>query len=321
MTYFFIFVISFIIVFLITPTIRYIGLKFYAIDRKNHRKIHKKIVTKLGGLAIYFGFLGGLIIAAVFDIDFFKVHIFQIMGLIICSTLMLILGMYDDFQVSKALQKLVIQIMISLLLIKIGFSLQRIIIPGLIDINLGILSVPLTILWLIGITNAINLIDGLDGLAAGIVSIAALFFCLYGFFLKENFVLFSSLALMGANLAFLKYNFYPAKIFMGDTGSLFLGFIIGALAIYRASPEDSNNLFFLPAVLVLLFPIMDIVFAFIRRILRKQHIFRSDFSHIHHFFIKLGFKQVQIVKRFYFMTFCLGVASLVIIYAYLSQVN
>ena len=180
MIYFFIFAISFIIVFLITPTIRYIGLKFYAIDKRNHRKIHKKIVTKLGGLAIYFGFLGGLLIAPVFDIVFFKVHIFKIMGLIICSTLMLILGMYDDFHGSKALQKLVIQILISLLLIKIGFSLQRIIIPGLIDINLGILSVPLTILWLIGITNAINLIDGLDGLAAGIVAIAALFFCLYG---------------------------------------------------------------------------------------------------------------------------------------------
>jgi len=238
------------------------------------------------------------------------------MGLIICSTLMLILGMYDDFHGSKALQKLVIQIMISLLLIKIGFSLQRIVIPGLIDINLGILSVPLTILWLIGITNAINLIDGLDGLAAGIISIAALFFCLYGFFLKENFVLFSSLALMGANLAFLKYNFYPAKIFMGDTGSLFLGFIIGALAIYRARPEDLNNLFFLPAVLVLLFPLADIVFAFVRRILRKQHIFNSDFSHIHHFFIKRGFNQVQTVKKLYFMTFCLGVASLVIVYSY-----
>jgi len=318
MIYFFIFAISFIIVFLITPNIRYVGLKFYAIDKKNHRKIHTKVITKLGGLAIYFGFLGGLLIAAIFAPDFLKVDISQIMGFIICSTLMLILGVYDDFQSSGAFTKLLIQTIIALLLIKIGFKLERIFIPGLIDINLGILSIPLTILWLVGITNAINLIDGLDGLAAGIVSIVSLFFCLYGFFLKENFVIFASLALMGANLAFLRYNFYPAKIFMGDTGSLFLGFAIASLGTYRPNSVNTNNVFFVPVAFILLLPIMDISFAVIRRILKKQHLLRGDFSHIHHFYIRLGFNQIQTVTRFYIMTFCLGIASLSIIYTYIA---
>lgn len=321
MIYFFIFAVSFIIVFLITPTIRYAGLRFSAIDKKNYRKLHKKVVTRLGGLAIYLGFLGGLIIIAIFDISFLKLHISQMGGLIICSTLMLMLGMYDDFQGSGALQKLIIQIMIAFLLVKIGFRLERIFIPNLIDINLGILSIPFTILWLVGITNAINLIDGLDGLAAGIVVIVSLFLCLYGILLKENFIIFISLALLGANLAFLKYNFYPAKIFMGDTGSLFLGFLIGGLAIYRSNPENLNNLFFLPVAFALLLPIMDTVIAIVRRIFKKQHIFRSDFCHIHHYFIKLGFNQVQAVKRFYLMTFCLGAASLAIIYIYLLHIS
>lgn len=317
MIYFFIFAVSFIIVYLITPNIRYAALRFYVIDKKNHRKIHNKVITKLGGLAIYFGFLGGLMIATVFEPGFLKADIFQIIGLIICSTLMLILGVYDDFQSSGAFTKLLIQTIIALLLIKIGFKLERIFIPGLMDINFGILSIPITVLWLLGITNAINLIDGLDGLAAGIVAIISLFFCLYGVFLKENFVIFTSLALMGSSLAFLKYNFHPAKIFMGDTGSLFLGFVIGCLGIYRSKLGNLNNPFFLPAAFTLLLPIMDIVLAVIRRLLRKQHVFSSDFCHIHHLYIKLGFNQIQTVKRFYIMTFCLGIASLSVIYTYL----
>ena len=310
MIYFFVLAVSFIIVYLITPNIRYLGLKFSVVDGKNHRKIHKKVITKLGGLAIYFGFLGGMIIVAVFNPVFFRVHILQIMGLIICASLILILGIYDDFQGSNAITKLFIQITVALVLIKIGFKLEKIYIPGLIDLNLGILSVPLTMLWLIGITNAINLIDGLDGLASGIIVIVSAFLCLYGFLFKQFFIVYTSLALIGANLAFLKYNFFPAKIFMGDTGSLFLGFIIGSLAIYRPGTEDLNNLLFLPSVIILILPIIDTFMAVIRRLARKQKIFTGDFSHLHHYYIKLGFSQIQTVTRFYLITIFLGCVSL-----------
>lgn len=317
MDYFFIFAFAFIVTFLCTPNIRYVALKLSVVDKKNNRKIHKKIVTKLGGVAIYLGFLIGILTIIFFDKLFFRTHILQIGGLIICSTLVLSLGIYDDFQGSGALIKFIIQAIVALLLVKIGFRLERIFIPGLINIKTGGLSVPLTILWLVGITNAINLIDGLDGLATGIVAIASAFFFLYGVLLKETFIAFFSLVLLGANLAFLRYNFYPAKIFLGDSGSLFLGFVMGSLAIYSSAPKGETNLFFPLAIIVLFLPILDTALAIIRRALRKQYIFASDASHIHHYYLKLGFGHPKVVIMFYLTTIFLGIASLLIIYAYL----
>ena len=161
--------------------------------------------------------------------------------------------------------------------------------------------------------HAINLIDGLDGLASGIVAITSFFFCLYGAFFNNKFVIFISLALLGANLAFLKYNFYPAKIFMGDTGSLFLGYVIASLAIHRGNPQNLDSPFFIPALILLSLPLMDTALAILRRVSRGQHIFRGDFSHIHHYYIKMGFTQPQVVERFCFITFCLGAISLFVL--------
>jgi len=310
--YFFILAISLIIVYLITPNIRYIALKFYVIDKVNHRKIHKKLVTKLGGLAIYAGFLGGLFIIVLFDINFFRSNFYPLAGLLICSSLMLLLGVYDDFQGSGALQKFIIQIIIAGLVIKSDFLLKGVSIPGIIDLKFGMFSIPLTIFWLVGITNSVNLIDGLDGLAAGLSGIAASFIFFSGLMTGDVFISYVALALAGACFAFLRYNFYPAKIFMGDTGSLFLGLIIGILALYRSNPASSSNTYFLPAVCVLFIPIVDTVFAIIRRLLRKQHIFKGDFSHVHHYFIKKGYSQSAAVIRFYLVTLGFGILALLI---------
>jgi UDP-GlcNAc:undecaprenyl-phosphate GlcNAc-1-phosphate transferase len=264
----------------------------------------------MGGLGIYLGFIGGIIVAFVFDNNHLLMRLPHLSGLIISSSLMLLLGIYDDIQGSNAQTKFMTQLIISLLFLKMGFVIDSIIIPNLINIKLGYWSIPITLLWLVGITNAINLIDGLDGLASGIVGITAVFLVIYGFLFNQPIVIYLSLALAGANLAFLRYNFYPAKIFMGDTGSLFLGFVIGGLAIYRHNDENLNSLLFLPIAFTLLLPIADAALAVFRRTLRKQHIFRSDFSHIHHYYIKLGFNQAKTVVRFYVMTFCLGLATL-----------
>ena len=313
MNYFFILAVSFIIVFLITPNIRYLALKFYAIDRINQRKIHKKVVTKLGGLAIYLGFLGGLCIIVLLDSIFFQIYHIPIVGILIGSTLVLILGIYDDFQGSSAILKFAIQLIISLLIIKSGFLLRGILIPGLINIKFGIFSIPITLLWLVGITNAVNLMDGLDGLAAGISGITLIFIFIFGLILNDNFIIYTSLALAGACFAFLKYNFYPAKIFMGDTGSLFLGLIIACLGAYQPLRYQLNP-YFIPVAILLFLPILDTTFAVARRIIRKKSIFSGDSSHIHHYFIKLGFNQVQTVIRFYLMTFIFGVISLSVLF-------
>ncbi len=309
MPYFFIVAVSFTIVFLITPVIRYLALKFYVIDKTGYRKIHKKVVTKLGGLAIYLGALGGFITIAVLDPGFFASYYFTILGLLIGVTLMLILGIYDDLQGSSALLKLVIQIIISLLIIKSGFLLKSISIPGLFCIEFGEFSVLLTLFWLVGITNAVNLMDGLDGLAAGVIGIAAFFICIFGLTLGDNFIIYVSLALAGASLAFLKYNFYPAKIFMGDTGSLFLGLIVACLAVYQPNSRQDNP-YFIPTLIILFLPILDTTLAIIRRILKKKNIFIGDASHVHHYFIKKGFNQPKTVGIFYLLTFILGVISL-----------
>lgn len=307
--YFFVISISFIIVFLITPSIRYLALKFYVIDKVNKRKIHKKVVTKLGGLAIYLGFIGSLFTIVIFDPNFFTGNFTLLMSLLIGSTLILILGIYDDFQGSGPILKFIVQLIISSLIIKSGFLLKSIFIGGLIRIELGAFSIPLTLLWLVGIINAVNLIDGLDGLASGISGIILFFTFIFGLILKDNFIIYVSLALTGACLAFLKYNFYPAKIFMGDTGSLFLGLTIASLAIYQPFAHPGNP-YFIPILILLFLPILDTTCAIGRRILRKKSIFSGDSSHIHHYLMKIGFNQAQTVARFYLMTFVLGIIAL-----------
>lgn len=313
MNYFFIIAVSFIIVFLITPNIRYTALKFYAIDKVGHRKIHKKLVTKLGGLAIYLGFLGGIFTLFIFDLSFFKINFYAFTSLLIGATLMLILGIYDDFQGSGAWIKFTIQAIVSLLVIRSGFILTNVFVPGLINLKFGIFSIPITLFWLVGITNAANLIDGLDGLAAGLIGIALLFISIFGLILKDNFTVCISLALSAASFSFLRYNFYPAKIFMGDTGSLFLGLVIACLGVFNPS-SHRNNFYFVPTAIVFFIPILDTFLAMARRLLRKQSIFSGDSSHIHHFFMKLGYNQAQTVIRFYLMTFVLGLISLVVLF-------
>jgi UDP-GlcNAc:undecaprenyl-phosphate GlcNAc-1-phosphate transferase len=297
------------------------ALRLSAVDKRNHRKIHNKLIAQLGGAAVYVGLLGGLAIVGVLVPEFFKSNISQLGGFIICATLMLMLGVYDDFQSTGALTKFTVQIIIACLLVQVGFRLENIFIPGLGDINFGILSIPVTILWLVGITNAFNLIDGLDGLATGLAAIIFLFFCLHGFLFKENFIVYVSLSLMGASIAFLMYNFYPAKIFLGDTGSLFLGFAIGALALYRGNAGGSNNLFFFPAVVIIFLPILDTAFAIMRRIMRRQYIFRGDNCHIHHYYIKQGYSQIQVVTGFYIVTFCFGIISLLTVCCYFFKIQ
>jgi len=225
------------------------------------------------------------------------------------STLVLILGIYDDLQGSSAVLKFIIQIVISLLIIKSGFYLSNISIPGVINIKFGIFSFPLTLLWIVGITNAVNLIDGLDGLAAGIIGIAASFIFIIALILKDSLVICVSLALAGACFAFLKYNFHPAKIFMGDTGSLFLGLIVACLGIYKPSLR-ADNIYFIPVAVILLLPIVDTTLAVIRRIMRKKNIFSGDASHIHHYLLRKKFNQAQVAVRFYLATFVLGCFSL-----------
>ena len=309
MIFFLIFAIALGVTFLITPTIRYVALKMAVIDKRNARKIHTRIVTRFGGLGIYFGFIFAMLSLFLVKFGIKGMDFTPLWAVVMASTMILILGMYDDARGADAKVKFFVQILAAFLLINCGFEIKMINVPWYGTLNMGIFSIPVTILWLVGVTNAINLIDGLDGLAAGIV-----FICLVGLFCKFLWLgmalpAFFAVALAGACLGFLRYNFPPAKIFMGDTGSMFLGFSIAALAIWT-SQKASTAVVLLVPLLGLGIPILDTVLAFIRRVLRRQNPFAADKEHLHHLLLNRKLTEKQAVFVLWGVTGLLNVFCL-----------
>lgn len=309
MIYFFVFSFSCAITFLITPTIRYIALKFSVIDKKDKRKIHSKIVTRFGGVGIYLGVVFAFLTLFSVKFGFENFDFSPFWAIIMAATLVFALGFYDDIKGADAKIKFFIQILSAFLLINSGFLVELISIPWAPPIHLGIFAIPVTILWLVGITNAINLIDGLDGLAAGIVLICSLGLLVK--FLITGLVLpaFFAVSLAGACLGFLRYNFSPAKIFMGDTGSMFLGFSLAALAIWT-SCKTNTEVGLLWSIICLGVPILDTFLAFSRRILRKKNPFSADKEHMHHLLLRKNLTERQVVYMLWGITLCLNIIAL-----------
>ncbi|MFH1309494.1 MAG: MraY family glycosyltransferase [Candidatus Omnitrophota bacterium] len=308
MTYLFIFMIACGITFLITPTIRYMALKFSVIDRRNARKIHTRIVTRFGGIGIYIGFIFAILSLFLMQFGVNSANSKPLWAIIMASTMILILGMYDDAKGADAKVKFFVQILATFLLINAGFKIDIVGNPWGDPLNLGIFSIPVTVLWMVGITNAINLIDGLDGLAVGIA-----FICAMGLFVKFLIVglvlpAFFAVSLAGACLGFLRYNFSPAKIFMGDTGSMFLGFSIAALAIWTGQKASTAVVLIVP-LLGLGVPVLDTILAFSRRIIRRQNPFTADKEHLHHLFLKTGLSEKQVVFVFWGITLFLNICA------------
>lgn len=309
MIYLLAFVVAFLSTYLLTPPVRSVALSFMIIDQTNHRKVHKKVITKLGGLAIFNGFVLAMIVSFFLEMHVLQSSLIPFIAIFISGVIILFLGIYDDVKGANAIVKFSVQIVSALILIKSGFLIDEIKTPFL-TVSFGEGSIFFTILWVLGITNAINLIDGVDGLAAGIVLIVSLglFAVLW---LKQSSVLgmVMCMALAGSCLGFLQYNFHPAKIFMGDTGSLFLGFIISALAI-ESSCKSVVTISLLVPIIALGIPIFDTTFVFFRRLSKFSHPFRADDSHIHHCLLRRGFSQVNVVWILYSITILLSVIGL-----------
>ncbi|MFH1645375.1 MAG: MraY family glycosyltransferase [Candidatus Omnitrophota bacterium] len=300
MTYLLIFITAVLTAFLLTPIIRSVALRFYIIDQKNRRKVHKKIITKLGGISIYLAFLLSMVLAFFMEHVLLSSAVYSFGIIFICGSVIFLLGIYDDIKGADAKVKFVTQIIVALLLIKSGFLLKELRTPfGIYD--LGGFSVPVTLLWIVGITNAVNLIDGLDGLAVGIVSIIAFFFFLISLSLGDGFSSFAFVALFGAGLGFLRYNFYPAKIFMGDTGSMFIGLIAAVLTL-RIVLNPGFSAGIVVPIIAFGLPIADTSLAVFRRLGRGQHVFTADDSHIHHWLLKKGFSHRRSVIIMYSVT-------------------
>lgn len=313
---------------LATPMVRWLASRFGAIDRPSDRKVHPKPTPTLGGLAIWLGVMAGLTVASfipAFD-DLFEISL-EPVGVGIAGTVIVALGAYDDLRGMAAPAKLAGQILAGGILILFGVQLVYFWLPGLGILSLSAdLAVPLTLLWVLAMVNAVNLIDGLDGLAAGVATIAAAAFFVYAFQSAEQLFagpspasLFSVLV-VGAAIGFLPYNFYPARIFMGDSGSLLLGLVLAAATISgvgeTTAPTNTDlAAFAIPVMiplLVLAVPFTDVVLAVIRRLRRGRAVFRPDKQHIHHRLLEIGHSHRAAVLLMYLWSLLLTASALAI---------
>ena len=314
---FFLIIGAYILTRIVTPFIILKALRWKLLDAPNGRKVHRYSKPRVGGLAMFFVYvliLGCYVLATKLIPAFssLKINIVTIYALILGSVLITFFGFLDDLFGIRAIYKLIIQILIAYLtasnIIGFGINVQEVsFLQGWIW-NFGIFTVPLTVCWIVFVMNAINLIDGLDGLAAGISGIAAFFLGVSAIFFgnfQTAMVLFILFAIL---MGFLRYNFNPAKVFMGDSGSLFLGYNISVLSILAVYNTPRVFVFTIP-LLLLGIPIYDVITSIYRRIKHKKPIFAADGQHVHHRIMALGFTHKQTVLVIYIESIFLAVAA------------
>ncbi len=304
--YLLVFAVSMLISYFLTPLIEKIALSIGAVDRPHERKVHKGIIPRLGGVAIYFSFLAALLL-------FIPLN-YEVFGIVLGATLILIMGIVDDIRHLPAGIKFAVQIVAALILIRFGVMIEFIGNPagGLINLSLW-LGVPLTLFWIVGATNTINFIDGLDGLAAGVSAISLFALGFYAYQAGQTQTTLICLALAGSTLGFLKHNFHPARIFMGDSGSMFLGFMLGAITVQGVMKSIVAVALLVPIVIMGV-PIFDTAFAIFRRYRSKQPLSLADKGHIHHRLLHRGFSHRQTVIIIYFWSILLSVVALTLRY-------
>lgn len=303
------FAVSFIITFITTPFVKRIAEKIGIVDKPDEaRRVHKKTTPLLGGLAMFYGFIVSVILFGFDDMN--------MRGMVLGALIILVVGIIDDAKQLSAKVKLPFQVLAAIILILHDVKIDVLSAPSFISssgvIELGFWSVPLTILWIVGVTNAVNLIDGLDGLAAGVSSIACMSLFCISLIVGEYEVALITAALTGCCFGFLPYNFNPAKIFMGDTGSTFLGFILGSISIMGLFKSYAVVSVAVP-FLVLGLPLFDTGFAIFRRMKAGKPIMSPDRDHLHHRVLDMGFSQKKTVGIIYLMCTVLGLCAVVLV--------
>ena len=303
------FALAYLVAFSVMPIIRVFAFKVNAVDiPKDKRRMHKRPIPLLGGIAIFIGFVVGVAcFAEIIEKEF--------LGILIGSLIIVVIGVLDDLYELSAIVKLLGQILAASVAIYFGARIRIFSHPfvmGTIPLDLSYLSVPATFVWIIIMTNAINLIDGLDGLAgsvSGISAIALLFLCV----VSGNTSMAAPLAAVaGGCFGFLPYNRHPAKIFMGDSGALFLGYILSTLSVTGLFRTYSITTYIVP-VIVLGVPIFDTSFAIIRRLASKEGIMHADRGHLHHRLIDMGFTQRETVTLLSSLTALLSLSAIVLV--------
>lgn len=284
-------------------------------DRLNDRKIHSNSkMPRLGGVGIAVSFILTIVILRYLQIDAFEVAYgsYSLKPIIIGATIIFLMGLFDDLIDLRALLKLALQAAAALIVMLAGYRFKYMIVPfGKGILNFGAFSYPLTFLWIVGITNAINLIDGIDGLAGGISGLVAMAFALFFMFTSNLLPAEICLALVGSLIGFLIFNLPPAKIFMGDSGSLFLGYVLAIIPLmsqYKGFQGSDIGVF--SAATVLSIPILDTLMAIYRRWRAHKSFFSADRKHLHHRLLDMGIRPPRILLLLYSLTIVLGLVSL-----------
>ncbi len=298
-----------------TPLVKALSVKVGAVDvPKDGRRMHNHPIPRMGGLAIFLGFMAAVLLFVPLDTEK--------RGMLLGAVIIVVLGMLDDRFALPAMPKFVVQIIAAVIAVMAGNRIDVLSNPNIFSANpvwqLGWLAYPVTVVWIVAITNSVNFIDGLDGLACGVSTISAATMLVIALLVREQDVLVSEqdvavmmAALVGACIGFLPYNFNPAKIFMGDTGSTFLGFIMAVVSV-QGMFKMYNIISFVVPFLMLGLPIFDECFAIIRRLTRGQSPMAPDRGHVHHRLIDMGFSQKQAVGVLYVISAILGLSAVVL---------
>lgn len=294
-----------LISFVLTPVVKALAPKFGFVDiPKDERRMHKRPIPTIGGLAIFISF----VLVSLFVCQLSR----QFLGMLAGALVIVILGVVDDKYDLNAKLKLLVQIIAAAIPVSQGVVIRYISHPfgflGVPYLSLGVMAVPVTIFWIVAIVNAVNFIDGLDGLSVGVCSISSLSMGIIALMLGQGNEAVILATLLGACLGFLPYNFNPAKIFMGDTGATFLGFMLACMAVSGLFKLYAVISFVVP-ILVLGVPLFDICFACIRRLCHHVSPMHADRSHIHHRLIDSGFNQRQSVLILYVVASLMGILA------------
>ncbi len=308
------FFVSLLVATVLTPLVLRLASTRGLFDLPDGRKVHSRLIPRLGGIAIVVAFftplVGLLVVEAGLTTQLTQSNT-QLIGLFVGGLLVAALGLYDDLRGTNARQKFVVQIAVAVLMWFLDYRIEIVTNPFGGQLELGVMSLPVTVLWFVGVMNAVNLIDGLDGLAGGIGLISVT--TLMALAVMDNNVLAALMCacLAGSLVGFLFFNFNPARIFMGDTGSLFLGFVLAAFSI-STSAKGSTAIALTVPLLALALPIVDTALAIGRRVRARRNIFSADQQHIHHKLLKAGFSHRGAVLVLYGVAAALaGLALLV----------
>ncbi len=316
-TYFVMLLVSGLGAFALTPVAIRLALQWGAVDLPNARKVHDKPMPRLGGLAVFLGFClpwAGLyfihnpVSAAFLDFET------RFGALVLAAAAMLVLGIYDDIKGADAPKKFLVQTLTAVGLWSAGVRIEEVSNPWGHPIDLGLLSLPISVLWIVGVTNAINLLDGIDGLVAGVTTVIALCLAILNILSGNILIALLTLCLAGACLGFLPYNHSPARIFLGDSGSLTIGMVLSGIAIlslFKEGRQTANPLLSVPFILFGL-PLFDTIRVMVKRLARGQSMFQADRSHVHHRLLEMGMNHRQAAWTLYAVAAGLGSTAILL---------